>query len=335
MRVAYVCRVGGSTGWGHFGRGRALRDAGGTDVTLWVGGSPRGAIDELSQRVGFELAEWESEKVPFGAGSDHCDVVVVDDYALTQEWLDRSLTHRPTFLVDDWVRSNPRASGLINQNLDASPSDYPGASVGEWLLGPQHCLLRREVVEARRADTSQFVPMDAPRVLVSLGGSDPAEVTVDAVHALVKAAWYRDGGSIEVVLGSSYPRDEDEVRALLGNLERISTVRAPRDFISRCMRADLVVCGSGTTTYELALLRVPFLPIAIVPNQERVVRGWARRGVGGALNVNAPSWRAALTEGTNRMIGRSALVDAAIEAAAATVDGRGATRVLERLQRAK
>ncbi len=331
MRVAYVCEGAGTLGWGHLGRAYALWEAAPEEVTVVVG---RGLAEfqAWSRQRGSRvtIAPWQSAGRPLepggGGGAAAWDVVVVDDYFLPDEWIARVSADAPTVIVDDWMRRAVRAAALLNPNLGASPQDYAGSEVGVWLLGAEYAMIRRAVRDARPAPVGD--PVDGLHVLVTLGGSDPGGHAPAIVERLTQLAWYGRGGRVTVVLGSSYGGPEP------GPGERVSVLRDPRDFVDCCAAADLVICGAGTTSYELALLGRPFIPVALVENQARVAAAWAERGVGRGLTVWQDRWLSALGEDVERLATDHAARARVARAVSRIVDGRGVERVLGAIRRA-
>jgi len=271
----------------------------GVEVVKWVRGSGGRAVEELE-----------------------VDVVVVDDYNLDSDWIEASADRVPTYVVDDWQRERVVATGLVNQNVDASRDDYPESRVSDWLLGTDYVLLRKEV--AARQPRVRDEPVT--KVLVTMGGSDPGRRTAAVVEVLTSLEWYREGGAVTVVLGPSYGSLE------LGQgdrRERLCVVRDPDDFIGLCEASSLVITAGGITTYELAYLGIPFVPVAIAGNHARIVEAWARRGVGPGLAVWEPDWPERLGNYLGQIVEGAAGLQDARRSARDLVDGGGVRRFLE------
>lgn len=325
VRVGYVCEAGGSLGWGHVGRGRALLEEAPEGSALVLGsGHDEIAAWSRSTGIPLPLRPWERPEAPFDPEGCGFDALVVDHYRLDAGWIARAAAALPTFVVDDWMRGRLAATGLVAPNVGASPADWPRADVETWLAGPEYALLRREVRAARGAP----VRADAERVLVTLGGSDPEGRTAGIVEALTDLPWYRAGGALTVVLGASYAATRPWEGWDGSRTARLEVVRQPADFVARCAGADLVVCGASTTTYELAYLGRPFLPVALVDNQARISREWARLGVGRGLAVWEPGWLGDLAGAAARVLADAGERVALGAAAARVVDGNGIHRVL-------
>ena len=330
MRVAYVCEGAGALGWGHLTRGYALWEAARDAVTIVVGrGRDEFGAWARQRGIAVPVAPWRASDMPLDPATLDYDLVIVDDYFLDEKWIADVTTQRPTFVFDDWMRRLVRATGLINPNLGASREDYPDSHVQQWMLGPQYALIRREVREAAPSPVCREV---AARVLVTFGGSDPDGRTAVVTEALTQLPWYADGGSVTVVLGTSYAGDEPWRRWSSRHVERMEVLRRPNDFVARCRSADLVICSASTTTYELALLGRPFLPVAVVENQARVGAAWAERGVGRGLCAWADDWLQLLLDDVSQLTQAGTRRADVAASASQIVDGRGAERLLRVLE---
>jgi spore coat polysaccharide biosynthesis predicted glycosyltransferase SpsG len=251
------------------------------------------------------------------------DAIVIDSYALSNDWVTGAALRVPMALVDDWTRQRFDVPILVNANIGARATDYPLGRARRWLTGARAALLRREVVEARRRRPPGG-PVD--EVLVTLGGSDPHGVSAVIVADIRRTPWFREGGRLTVVLGASYRGPS------LRSGPRLEVVRSPRDFMARCVAADLAVCGAATTTYELAFLGTPFVPVATVDNQERIATAWARQGVGFAISTASRRWRAVLRDAVTDATSRPETCQHTAARVQRLVDGRGAARLLSALR---
>jgi spore coat polysaccharide biosynthesis predicted glycosyltransferase SpsG len=328
LRVGYVCRGGGALGWGHLGRGGALLAAAPQGGEILFGGELR-QIRSWRATSGYEgeASLWASPELPFAPEAIRHEAYVVDDYSVQASWLAAVDEQVPVFLVDDWMRRAASVPALICPNIGAARDDYPDVSARTWFLGAEYTLLRPGVLNAR--DTWRGSGGERPEVLVTLGGSDPGAVILQIVETLGASDWFRGGGRLTIVLGGSYAGPLPTIAP--PHAERLELVHAPADFLARCAAADLVVCGASTTTYELAYMGVPFIPLAIVNNQSRITKGWARAGVGAGLDVRNIDW----PKGLAVLVAHLALAAEERKALCARartyVDGGGAGRIVEAL----
>ncbi|HQF39442.1 MAG TPA: UDP-2,4-diacetamido-2,4,6-trideoxy-beta-L-altropyranose hydrolase [Opitutaceae bacterium] len=249
---------------------------------------------------------------------------VVDGPALGAEW-DAAWAHGAKLLrIDDNGLARAfRADLVLNQNLGATASDYPQTPAGcRNLLGPRFALLRPEFLAVADCGGGR-----GSRVVVTLGGSDPACATERVFAALLEPT----AATLEAdfIIGAGNPRQATLRAGIDAHSPRLQTVVAPADLPRRFAAAPLAVTAGGTTIYELALLHTPMLLLCTADNQRRTCTHFAAAGA-----AQFAGWHAevAPTELARMLV--SMLTDgpglAALTASAGClVDGRGASRVVD------
>ncbi len=207
---------------------------------------------------------------------------------------------------------------VVNQNLHATPALYPqGGPATRLLLGSRFALLREEF--ARLRDLPRSFSPRATRVLVTLGGSDPAQLTPRVVEALRNT-----GAELRVVMGGANPQ-----AAMLA--ERIAPpsklLRDVQDMTELMAWAEMAVTAGGSTCWELCLAGVPFIAIETADNQHALVGALVAAGAaidgGTAATADLPVLAARVTD----LMQDPAVRQTQAEAARALVDGWGAERV--------
>ncbi len=336
--------AGAQGGTGHAMRCLALaqawQDAAGGPVRFLMTSCGEGLAARL-RREGIEVesleavpgSEADAARTLAAARAALASWIVVDGYWAGSAYA-RSLRGQgpAVLLVDDLGEAGPYTADLVlNQNLYAKPEMYAErAPHTALLLGADFALLRREFAAYR--SFPRTIPEEARHLLVTLGGSDPADLTRLAVRALAGLA---GSAEIRVLVGPENPR-ADALREEAGKagLSR-SLLFGVEDVAGLLAWSDLAVTAAGSTCWELAFLGVPALTIAVAPNQKPIAESLARAGIARDLG-----WHAGVSE---EALAR-AVVDLARDRAARTrlsdagrrlVDGAGAERVVRRLATAK
>jgi UDP-2,4-diacetamido-2,4,6-trideoxy-beta-L-altropyranose hydrolase len=203
--------------------------------------------------------------------------VVLDGYDFDLDY-QRSLRAEGCriMVIDDMVRL-PRYETdiLLNQNLGAERLEYKLNSDAALLLGPQYALLRREFMVWR--SRLHTVPETARKILVTLGGSDPENVTLKVIQALHHLEIARL--QIRVVAGPANPHLNelrDAAAAFPGQLELLTNVT---DMAPLMAWADIAVTGAGSTCWELACVGLPAVALVIAQNQRAVADELGAAGV--------------------------------------------------------
>ena len=324
MRVLFRADGGPEIGAGHVMRTMALAEqilgSGGTGTFACVGPlvSPAAALG-LTIRRGSHSAGSTFDRSWTLELAQSADWVVLDSYAFDTDFQAAVASKCRLLFIDDQAHcSEYPASLVLNQNASYSMFNYQGlGKETELLLGPSYALLRSEFVGGEPEPVRSI----ASRILITMGGADPANATALVVRALkdLPGDW-----RARVILG---PLKSD----MMEEDPRIEWVRQPD--MAECMRwADLAVAGAGITSYELCAVGVPSVLMVLAENQQEVAVALHEQGA--AINAG---WHHALDEvGLAKLIGnlcRDRHARCELRAKARTlVDGRGAQRVERAMQ---
>jgi RimJ/RimL family protein N-acetyltransferase len=188
-------------------------------------------------------------------------------------------------------------------------------------------LLRREFL--RRTAWQREIPRVAGNILVTLGGSDPDNVTKKAVDAL-RYLKHRDL-NVAVVIGGSNSHG-DELAAGAGSLPGVRLLRDVEKLSDLMMWADVAVGASGATSWERAAMGLPTLAITVAENQRMVAAMLAEHGAAASLGWHAALSPEQIASQVDGLLDRQELRRSMSAAGRRLVDGCGARRVVKHLQ---
>jgi spore coat polysaccharide biosynthesis predicted glycosyltransferase SpsG len=115
-------------------------------------------------------------------------------------------------------------------------------------------------------------------LLVTLGGSDPENMTLRVLSALRKLP---ESGELEarIVVGPANRHRASLERALVSAPETWKLLAAPDDMPELVAWADLGISAAGSTCWELAFMGLPFVTVVLAENQRSIGSNLARAGV--------------------------------------------------------
>jgi UDP-2,4-diacetamido-2,4,6-trideoxy-beta-L-altropyranose hydrolase len=329
-----------AAGTGHVMRCLALAQA-------WqdAGGRAVFAMAESTAAVRSRLAAESVEVVPIGAEAGgrkdaqavtelaryyRADWVVIDGYPFDATYvLELKSAGLKVLLIDDGGFERPCGADLIlNQNFDATRNMYPQREDRtRLLLGMRYVLLRNEFLAWH--DFRREPSPTTSRVLVTMGGSDPDNMTGLVIQALSMVT--TEGLEATVVVGGSNPHFDSLGREASRSRTAIQLRHSCSNMPELMARADLAIIAAGGTLWELMYMSCPVLSFGRTPVQRRILGALHERGIVQHL-------------GDPRHVGVSALALAIDELAASParrakmaelgrqqVDGEGARRVCELL----
>ena len=282
---------------------------------------------------GAASAAWEPDARETGAAITAAGFnalwLVVDHYGLDGRWESALRSHaRHIMAIDDLADRAHDCEMLLDQNL-ANPRHAryrellpPGAT---QLFGCQYALVGAEFARLRAAALARRRGQ-LRRVLITMGGTDPANDTTRALDGLQRSRCA--GIAVDVVIGAANPHRaalEARCNRVPGCTLHVQTTRMA-DLMAR---ADLAISGGGSTTWERCALGLPAIAVSQSEDQVAIARAMADAGGHRLLGASAEVWAADYAAALDGMT-EAALLDMST-AAAALCDGEGAERVATQL----
>ena len=322
-------------GTGHVMRCLALaqawQDSGGKSVFAMAGSTP--AIETRLKVEGIEIEQLtaragtaeDAQETLHIASKKNAKWIVLDGYQFGSVHQSAIKTAGFKLLfIDDYVHAETYSADLVlNQNVQASPDLYSNRdSSTQLLLGPRYAMLRREFRSWR--NMRREIPAAGRKVLITMGGSDPDNLTAKAIEAIQKLS----GLSLEtmVLVGGSNPH----LRSVEGLIQNES-MRLITDStcVSELMAwADVAVIGAGTTFWETCFLGLPGILLVVAENQRGVAAAAGKMGVAWSLGNGADVSACALAEKLTQLLNSGETRKSQSEKGRKLVDGRGANRVV-------
>lgn len=254
------------------------------------------------------------------------DWVVLDGYQFSSSFcnqLTKSTKH--VLLIDDLGHlAHYDAELILNQNINAESVMYGSRSINtSLLLNVRYALLRREF-HAPLLKRDHDSPCE--RVLVTLGGSDPENVTLKVVEALLSQKQLH----VKVLVGAANPHGEILVQHCNKKNGSIELLSAVENMVALMDWAQIAISAGGTSILELAARGLPALLIVIAENQSAICLKMQQKKI-----MRSIGWHAHITIGElEQEISQFSSVDEKNHRAASSarsmqlVDGLGARRVV-------
>ncbi len=278
MSKTLIFRADANTqmGTGHVMRcialGQAWKDAGGS--VLFVTHCDNGGIIQRVSEEGFDWVELscsypetdEDIATTLAVANQHgAEWIVADGYHFDLEY--QQSVRRAGFkllYVDDYNHlPEYEADILLNQNMGVDEMNYSCNSGCTKLLGANYVMLRREFRLAERKERAGPVR----NILITMGGSDPDNASRKVIEALLHSNI--SDLHVKVVVGPTNPHVESLAQAASEAVLNVELVCSVRDMPSLIQWADFAVSAAGSTCWELAAMKVPFITVILAENQKQ------------------------------------------------------------------
>lgn len=340
-RVIMRADGGGALGFGHLTRSlnlaEVLRDKEGIGVSFITGVHPDADAD-VARRF-FEVNKMPVQTMP--EGMDELAYLMSEVARLDAAAI--ILDVRTVLSAADVEKLKQTGVQIIvlddaaDRRLNADLAFYPpvpqaeklnwGASMCERFVGAEWLLLAPSVAKQIHATREHIKAESAQRLLITMGGSDPKQLTLPIAQACARV--FANDVAIDVVVGPSVA----EVPTLLAELEMFPSIMpyvAPENPGALYASADFAITSFGVTAYELAGLGVPALYVALTEDHAQSALGAEALGFG-LLSALADDLQADdMARHAKELFYSDERLKMA-EAGRAAVDGLGAQRVAEKI----
>ncbi len=202
--------------------------------------------------------------------------------------------------------------------------DWTGFS-GEPYVGWEWVILRKEFSHAScpKSQASGYV-LHTPKVLVTMGGSDPHGMTLKVVKAMERLD---EDFEVVVVLGAGF-QHKKEFGNLLSNCKRRFDVRENVQNMAEIMaQSDLAVASFGVTAYELAAMGVPAIYLCLTEDHAESASAFVEEGMAVCLDVFPHVTKTMLAEALRQLLNDAPKRSQMADRARQQVDGQGVERV--------
>ena len=277
-----------SIGSGHLMRcvalAQALQQYGA--IIVFISKCQNGGLRDRIKQEGFQMIQLKHQHPSTVdiqktiAGINNCALdegswVIVDGYHFDDEYHKAILENGNHLLViDDSLQDRyPSPNILLNQNIGSERMIIKSPSKKKYLLGTKYALLRNEIKVNR---VNKTIPNQARNILVTLGGSDQHNVTGLVLRSLNNITDIRI--NVRIILGADNVHSE-EISEIIKDSSNFCTILQSVENIGELMSwSDMAISASGSTSWEMAYIGLPFILIVTASNQIDIALGLEEEG---------------------------------------------------------
>jgi len=347
--VLIRCDVSARIGYGHLVRCLALAEAmqeSGRWEVIFAIGEDQGGVETARSR-GFRVEKLhdtsdpnaEEKWISLLVERHQCQLLVADIRTKLSASVLQSIRYSGVkiALIDDI--SDRRLSAdiafypPIPQIAELDWSNFEGQlNVGwEWILMPplfaaEHAKQKQMTAKVAAIDNERTVP----RLLVTMGGSDPAGLTLTVLQAIDSIT---EEFEVTLVVGKAFTHT-NPLNALLATARRnYRVLNNPPSMAAVMADADLAIASFGATAYELAAMGVPAIHLCLTDDHARSASALAAANasvnLGQYSSVNHVKIQSAIRNWLSDPDSRKN----AGQTARTLVDGNGVYRVTQSLEK--
>lgn len=256
--------------------------------------------------------------------------LIIDGYHFTPEYQKKIKgTGIKTIVIDDYHHHNKYyADIIVNQNIGAEKIHYICSADTQMLLGTRYIMLRKEF-----RDFKSTLPTDVERlsrILVTMGGSDPNNVTATVIDALKTLSL--EHMSVKIIVGPSNPHLsylKEQIRRLNLEFEIHFNVDNMAPFM---VWADAAITAGGSTCWELCRMEVPLLIITTAENQLALTAELNRHKAGINLGWHQDVTAKSICNALDQLVNKPKMRISMVKNASRLVDGKGIKRLIRHIR---
>ncbi|WP_051908797.1 UDP-2,4-diacetamido-2,4,6-trideoxy-beta-L-altropyranose hydrolase [Candidatus Odyssella acanthamoebae] len=222
----------------------------------------------------------------FEASPQACDLLVIDHYDIDASYESQLRPFSKKIIVIDDLANRPHDCDiLLDQTYGRLEEDYRSLvpSSCKILTGIDYVLLRKEIRDLRdKALAKRQSTKDIKRILITMGGSDPKNFTLQALEMIQQSGF---SGAIDIVLGFS-SENLESVTQFADSLPNKVTIHTNADMPQLMYEADLCIGAAGSGVWERLYLGLPSVLIQTAGNQAIIYNHLTRKGQLKELTLN-------------------------------------------------
>jgi len=272
----------------------------------------------------------------YGAGlvvTDLGSTSIVEQLDEYREYLQRLKDRGPFLVTIDDLSVMPFLSDVvINPTHGAETMEYCLNGDTKFLLGSAYFIFRGEFRKA--AGVNREIVKEARNILVTIGGSDPLNLTVKVARALCKLE-IASNLNLRIVLGvgSSDSTKQELENALEGFTGNCELIRGSGNMAELMLWSDLAITGAGLTKYETAVTGTPSIIISRLDDQSKRAREFEEKGSTWHLGPGSRVDEGDIVKATTKVLQDYTLRSEMSKNGRKLVDGRGIERIISEIPR--
>lgn len=243
---------------------------------------------------------------------------------------DLKVSGRFLITIDDLNEMDFPSDIVINPNCGAQKIKYPSSGNTKLLLGPDYFIFRQEFIAA--APKKKQINKRAVKVLVSISGSDPFNLTSKIVRSLAVSKETSDF-NLRIVLGIDYSESKiSELEESLKDYKGTYEIIQGGDNLAELMVwSDLIITGAGLTKYEAAVTGTPCIIITPYVYLEKLAQEFAAKGTALNLGLSDKIKNETIASAIVKLLGDVFRRAEMSKKGKELVDGRGIERIISEI----
>lgn len=196
------------------------------------------------------------------------DIIIIDKFRISKSYINHLKKDVTTVYISDLFNYDFPADLVVNGFIGLKNSKKMNSYGAVCLLGPKYQILSNVSIK-KKPKTPKY------DLLITLGGYDKNN-NLDRLTEIIPD--YLSKLKIKIILGPSSPKSKKLVDLEKKFKQNLEVIRYSKKLRKDIINSKYGLSGGGITTYEFALLQVPFFIICQYYHQIITARYWKKFG---------------------------------------------------------
>jgi len=205
------------------------------------------------------------------------DLVIVDKYNVTKNYLSKIKKHTKIVLISDLTRVDYPVDLLINGFIGFKNEISTNKFDEKCLLGPKYQILNNKFSSRHYKKSKRDFD-----VLVTFGGFDEKNISLIILKAKAK---FEKKIRLKIILGPATKQPKKMKYFLKKYQENVVVVNKTDDMCQEISNSKFGFCGGGITSYEFAAVGIPFAILCQTKHQLKTAKVWNKMGIAQNLGM--------------------------------------------------
>jgi UDP-2,4-diacetamido-2,4,6-trideoxy-beta-L-altropyranose hydrolase len=218
-----------------------------------------------------KLLDWIDKPKIIKKCIEGADIVVVDSMLATNITYDLvSKNIKVPIYLDDSHRLDYKKGLIVNRTIGAKKFKYKKQKKLIYLLGTRYLPLTKSFWYSPILEINKEIKT----ILITFGGSDPKEMTLEVVNHISK----KYPKLIQnIIVGKSF-NNVRKIKKTESSKRKVHIYPSGEKMKELMLDSDIAISAGGQTLYELARLGVPTIAVGVVDNQKHNLKGLEKEG---------------------------------------------------------
>lgn len=205
-------------------------------------------------------------------GHKYFQIILVDMREFGEKLVNKLSKNFKTVLIDDAWALNANADIIINGTTIKKYHKYKKISYNTKIFVGTKYFIAYNQFQNHKKNLSNIHDKKKYTIVVSMGGSDINNITFIITKILLSL----NNVNLRIIIGPFY-KPIKKLKKLIQNKKNALLIKSSRSIWNEFEKADLVLSNTGSTLFELAIMRVPTLTIITSVHEQPYAKFFSKK----------------------------------------------------------